>query len=1096
MAETRRLAAIMFTDMVGYSALAQRDESLALRLLDEHRGLLRTIFGAYAGREVKTIGDAFLVEFPSALQAMECAVAIQRELRERNEQSGGGHIELRIGIHLGDVIERAGDLLGDAVNIASRIEPLAETSGICISGPVFDQVRNKVPYSCTQLEHAFLKNIDTPMSVYSLDLPWVVPPAARLTPWTDRESELGTIERIIEAAARGQGNVVAFTGESGIGKTRLADEGIRKAEGKGFRTLRGRGHQDEQPIPYSLWVQVARGVLRDIPAPLLYKLSAGCAASLVKLVPEVGERLGQLPSAGENIPDAARLQFFEGIAQFLINLSRESPLLVLLDDLQWADPGSLRLLDYLAEPIRSQSVLLFLTFRDSLEDETPLLKTVIQDLTHSRAVVRIPVRRMEGGPARQLVGAILGTKDPPPELVGLVRQKTGGNPLFVEELLRSLTEERQLVRRGENWDSSAIADVGVPSTMRDVILKRAARAGEQAKDVLSVAAVLGMEFDFELLQRVSGVDPDRLLAQVEGLLRARLLREREIAPGRSVYTFADDQTREVLYRELSLVRRQRYHLKTAQALEGRFARGGDAVAGELSLHYHRGNDLSSALKWTLLAGENSASSYAREQAVMYYRTALEILKEAPNERTRAEVLERLGTELEILGQYEESVRRRTEASEVYERLGDRLRAGAALHQAASHSGWTLLGEFPFAEAPLTKAKELLESVPPSPELARLYLDYAAYLGGAGRTKEARALWSRSLELADSVGAPVVKAAICLELAKTAPSGARDEVRRNIDLALEIGLEHDPPTALEAYFHGAWYAATGLGDMDGCQEWIRRAVEYARKVKAPNFEVAIQGSLGSFARIWVSDLDESLRLAVEHQKSIRALNQAQTAHNLYHLIAVPLLRGELDGLPDLLHQAEEILSKEMALYQEIWFSFISGLIGLVSGDPSGGEKQLLRGMKALRKRGEVEFDGFIPIWLQTLLFDAAISQQALQRAEDYLAGLAGSVERVGGAPALAYLARARGLLALHTGREPEAFERLLESTQLWRKAGWKIELARTCVDLAGVEIKRGSLDRATSLLDEAIGQFRSQGADRAVHQLLELRQSLGTSPISS
>jgi tetratricopeptide (TPR) repeat protein len=695
-----------------------------------------------------------------------------------------------------------------------------------------------------------------------------------------------------------------------------------------------------------------------------------------------------------------------------------------------------------------------------------------------------------------LVGAILGTKDPPSELVGLVGQKTGGNPLFVEELLRSMTEEHQLVRRGEGWDSSGIENVGVPSTMRDVILKRVARAGEQSQSLLSVGSVLGQEFGFELLQQVSGVAAEPLLAQVEALLRARLLREREISPGRSVYLFADDQTREVLYQELSLVRRQRYHLKAAQAIEARLADKAGENAGELALHYQRGNDASKALQWTLVAAKNSTKLYAREQAIAYFHSALNILEDAPDERTRAEVLERLGTELEILGQYEESVRRRTEASEAYERLGDRLRAGAALHQAASHSGWTLLGEFPFAEAPLTKAKELLESVPPSPELARLYLDYAAYLGGAGRTAEARALLSRSLELADSVGAPVVKAALCLELAKTAPSGARDEVRRNIDLALQIGLEHDPPTALEAYFHPAWYAATGLDDMEECQEWIRRAVEYARKVKAPNFEVAIQGSLGSFARVWISDLDESLRLAVEHQKSIRALNQAQTAHNLYHLIAVPLLRGELAGLPELLHQAEEILSKEMALYQEIWYSFISGLIDLVSGDPSRGEKQLLRGMKALRKRGEVEFDGFIPIWLQTLLFDAAISQQALERAEDYLAGLAGSVERVGGPPGRAYLARARGLLAVQKGQEPEALEQLRESTELWRKAGWKIELARTCVDLAGVEIKRGSLDSATSLLDEAIGQFRSQGVDRAVHQLLVHRQSLGTSPISS
>ena len=720
----------MFTDMVGYSALAQRNEPLALRLLEAHRELLRPIFLEHAGREVKTIGDAFLVEFPSALQAVDCAIAIQRKLVDHNEPTGTPRIELRIGIHLGDVVDQAGDLLGDAVNIASRIEPLAETSGVCISGPVFDQVRNKIPHTCTQLEHAFLKNIDTPILVYSVDLPWVVPPAARITPWTDRESELRTLERIVEDAAAGRGQIVAFSGEPGVGKTRLADEGIHKAVGRGFRTLRGRGYQDEQPVPYSFWLQVVRGFLREAPAPLLYKVCTGCGPELVRLAPEVGERLGQAPPAPTGDAGADQLRFFEGVVQFFLNISREAPLLILLDDVQWADPGSLRLLNHLAEPIRTKPILLVLTYRDSLEDESPLLRTVIQDLARAHALTPIPLGRMEGDPARQLIGAILGTKDPPTELVGLVGQKTGGNPLFVEELLRSMTEERQLVRHGERWEARAGTNVAIPATLRDVILKRVARAGVRSQQVLSVAAVLGGEFDFDLLREVSGVEPGPLLVELESLLRARLVREREVAPGRSTLLFADDQTREVLYHELSLVRRQQYHLKTARVLEARGSGATRDLAGELALHYYRGNDLPKALEWTVTAGTNSAKVYAREQAVSHFQTALQILNAAPDDKTRARVLEQLGDEQEILGQYAEAARSRTEASGLYERLGDRRRAGALLQLAATHSRWTALGEFEVDGAALLKARSLLESVPPSPELARLYLDYAAYLRAA------------------------------------------------------------------------------------------------------------------------------------------------------------------------------------------------------------------------------------------------------------------------------------------------------------------------------------------------------------------------------
>src|SRR5438445_7654699 len=130
--EQRKLAAIMFTDMVGYSALAQRSETLALELLEEHRGLLRSLFPRFNGREVKTIGDAFLVEFHSALEAAQCAIEIQRTLAKRNHDvPAAKRIELKIGIHIGDVVHRGGDVYGDGGNIASRTEPLAGAGGIC-----------------------------------------------------------------------------------------------------------------------------------------------------------------------------------------------------------------------------------------------------------------------------------------------------------------------------------------------------------------------------------------------------------------------------------------------------------------------------------------------------------------------------------------------------------------------------------------------------------------------------------------------------------------------------------------------------------------------------------------------------------------------------------------------------------------------------------------------------------------------------------------------------------------------------------------------------------------------------------------------------
>lgn len=171
--EFRRLAAIMFTDMVGYTAMTQANESQAMVLLEKHNELLRPCFPKFNGREVKTIGDSFLVEFDSALDALRCAVEIQSRLHEYNVASReGSRIRLRIGIHLGDVIHREGDVFGDAVNISSRIQPLAEPEGVCISRQVYDQVHNKFDLPIATMGEKGLKNVSSPTEVYRVRMPW------------------------------------------------------------------------------------------------------------------------------------------------------------------------------------------------------------------------------------------------------------------------------------------------------------------------------------------------------------------------------------------------------------------------------------------------------------------------------------------------------------------------------------------------------------------------------------------------------------------------------------------------------------------------------------------------------------------------------------------------------------------------------------------------------------------------------------------------------------------------------------------------------------------------------------------------------------
>ena len=188
----------MFTDMVGYSALSQRNEALALEMLEEHRGVLRGFFPKHQGTEIKTTGDGFLVEFASALAAVRCAVEIQRALAERNQaQPAERQVRIRIGIHVGDVVRSAGDVHGDGVNIAARIEPLAEPGGVCISNSVYDQIENKVEHALVRLSRPELKNIQASVQVYKLVLDRTRPAASAAPNRRRRALALGVVVLLV-----------------------------------------------------------------------------------------------------------------------------------------------------------------------------------------------------------------------------------------------------------------------------------------------------------------------------------------------------------------------------------------------------------------------------------------------------------------------------------------------------------------------------------------------------------------------------------------------------------------------------------------------------------------------------------------------------------------------------------------------------------------------------------------------------------------------------------------------------------------------------------------------------------------------------------
>jgi len=278
----RRLAAIMFTDMVGFTSLAQQNETLAMELLEEQRKLVRPHLVKYKGKEVKTIGDAFLVVFPNALDATKCAYDIQRAIRELNlAVPENRRIHLRIGVHLGDVVESGGDISGDAVNVASRIEPLADDGGVCVTRQVYDQVQNKFELPLTSLGPRLLRNVSIPVEIYRMIMPWTerqIPSIAPTMRMQGEESSWSSsgIPQLDELLAGGypQKSAILVVGPPGIGKEAIGywftQVGLvqgdfclyvsRLSVGEVLEDVRGFGIDMRQKVPF--WLASYGGQLR------------------------------------------------------------------------------------------------------------------------------------------------------------------------------------------------------------------------------------------------------------------------------------------------------------------------------------------------------------------------------------------------------------------------------------------------------------------------------------------------------------------------------------------------------------------------------------------------------------------------------------------------------------------------------------------------------------------------------------------------------------------------------------------------------------------------------------------------------------------
>jgi DNA-binding winged helix-turn-helix (wHTH) protein/tetratricopeptide (TPR) repeat protein len=513
-----------------------------------------------------------------------------------------------------------------------------------------------------------------------------------------RDRELERLHAACAATLAGKGRIVLLVGEPGIGKTRLAEQLAAYARGRGARVLVGRCYEGELAPAFWPWVQIVRAYMADHDGVALRAAMGAAGADIAALVPELRERVPDLPLVPHHEHEHARVRLFDALAAFFTRAARRTPLTLVLDDLHWADRSSLRFLQFLAAEIADVPLLLLGAYRDADVDAEPAraLLDVVAALSRERHYERLLLHRLSEDAIRELVQAVAGT-EVPGAVTRTVIAQSEGNPFFAHEILRHLTEEGALAPTRAAAAGPAVEEVGVPEGAHSVIQRRLGRLSERCRRVLALAAAVGREFSSEVLARITEERREELLLALEEAWAARVIRE---APGAvDHYSFAHSLIRESLYRELSPMRRIALHERIGRALEALYAGNPGPHLDELAYHFVRaapGGVVQEAVDYAARAGQWALTHLAYDEAVRHFDRALDLLdgRAAADARRRCEVLLALG-----------DAQWRAGAPDASRATFERAAAGARGLHAADLLARAALGVMPRVNIPLVEPVE-------------------------------------------------------------------------------------------------------------------------------------------------------------------------------------------------------------------------------------------------------------------------------------------------------------------------------------------------------------------------------------------------------
>lgn len=1078
----RRTVTVLFADVVGFTTIAEKlDPETVYNIIDESVAAFQESIYAHEGTLDKFMGDGVMALFGAPVmheddpaRAVRCALEMQAALKKISDKVVARHgvpLQMRVGLNLGTVVvgEIAADLkmnytaLGDTVNVASRLQSVAEPGTVLASRAVYEQTRALFDFS--ELGSIRVKGRVEPVEIFQVlgvkREPGRVRGIPGLTaPMVGRTQELSQLQNLIHARlARQRGAVALVTAEAGLGKSRLMGEmRLQMAHSSDLQQVRVlEGHCTAYgQSSYDVFVQIFQRLfalqVEDGTAARQDKI----AVRIRELFPEPLTQLQVLPYV-ENLmglswhkgdlaeqirhlePAQLRQQTFLAVRDLLVQEARTRPLMLLFEDLHWIDKPSLDLLLFLFNAASQVPLFCICIARPSDNQAVPQIQRIgsaTPDL-HFQHLALEPLSLAQCG---ELVNLLLAVSDLPESFRQLISQRAEGNPFFLEEILRTLIDQNLVRRQQDRWEISSDANLSafqVPRTLEGLVMTRVDSLPESTRQIVQCAAVIGRDFSDAILFSIAETTLARHENEMQELVDHELVQPSLRAPERH-YAFRHILTQQTIYNSILLRRREQLHHKIAQAIEQLYPAQLEEQVERLAFHYTESQDASKALPYVMRAGERATARFANEEALAYFRAALDMTTRAnaPLE-TRARVMVSLGDSQAHIGDFEGAAASVLAAWELVSQLEPDAAHARRAADIARRMGRLLerrgkyddaMGWLETAQCEINRDADSARAV----ERVRIYLEIGWVEYRRGNLDQAEHWRLRALEISEGLDYYAETGSAYNGLAALANlkgdwQGAIQYAERGLQVREKIG----DVEGMSRSHSNLGAIMLNVGEWDRALPHLEQSLELKRHVGDAKTIALAYINLGLYY-VYKNDLPragEYLTLAHSHAEKIHDPNATCLALN--SLAQVEAARGNLDAGQRLLEN-----SIELALRSGVRDWHAEGLSILA-------EVELRRGK-----------------------IDAARSaaERALTLAQD-------SGYRQTEANAL----RALGSIARVQGQLPQAERQLLASIALSNELSSPYEAARAELELGLLYLEHGMTEKARAQLNNCHATFLRLGA---------------------